>query len=67
MLDSILNIYLNSENVKESTMIHLTERFTNTELFLIGTMNTSDFLAKRTQELIKDVKPDVVFIQANEQ
>jgi len=53
--------------VLDSTFIHLTERFTNTELFLIGTMNTSDFLSRRTQELIRDVKPDVVFLQANEQ
>jgi hypothetical protein len=48
-------------------MIHLTERFTNSELFIIGTLNTSDMLAKRTQQLIRDVKPDTVFLQANEQ
>ena len=51
----------------DSTMIHLTERFTNSELFIIGTMNTSNMLAKRTQQLIRDVKPDVVFLQTNEQ
>ena len=50
----------------KSTLIHLTERFSNSELFIIGTLNTSTLLAQRTRNLIKDVKPDVVFVQANE-
>lgn len=51
----------------ESTLVHLTERFGNSELYLIGTLNTSDMLAKRTQQLIREIQPDTVFIQANEE
>ncbi len=47
-------------------MIHLTEPYDNTELFLIGTMNQSSILANRTRRLIQEIKPDVVFVQTNE-
>lgn len=60
----IINKY--SENVLDSTLIHLTERFSNSELFIVGTMNSSNVLANRTRSLIRDLKPDVVFVQANE-
>lgn len=56
-----------SENVLDSTLIHLTEPFTNTELFLIGTMNCSNIMANRTKKLIQDIKPDTLFVQTNEQ
>lgn len=51
----------------ESTFVHLTERFNNTELFLVGTMNTSTMLAKRTKKLIQDVKPDAVMVMSSPQ
>lgn len=44
----------------------MTEPFDNTELFLVGTMNSSDLLANRTKNLIRDVKPDALFIQTEE-
>jgi hypothetical protein len=47
----------------DSTLIHLTEPYDNTELYLVGTTNYSDILANRTRKLIKEVKPDVVFVQ----
>jgi hypothetical protein len=50
----------------KSTLIHLTEPFDNTELYLIGTMNSSDILANRTKKLISEIKPDVVFAQTDE-
>lgn len=49
----------------ESTFVHLTERFNNTELFLIGTMNTSTMLARRTRKLIRDIKPDAVMVMCS--
>lgn len=49
----------------ESTFVHLTERFGDRELFLIGTMNTSTMLAKRTQKLIRDINPDAVMVMAS--
>jgi hypothetical protein len=55
------------ENILESTMVHLTEPFDKTELFIVGTMNTSNVLANRTRRLIQEVKPDVVFVQTNEE
>jgi pheromone shutdown protein TraB len=47
-------------------MIHLTEPFTKTELYLIGTTNYSNILANRTKKLIREIKPDTVFVQTNE-
>ena len=51
----------------ESTMVHLTERFTGKEVFLIGTMNSSTLLAQRTRELIKDVQPEAVLVQTSQE
>ncbi len=50
----------------DSTLIHVTEPFENSEMFLIGTTNSSDLLANRTKNLIRDVKPDVLLIQTEE-
>lgn len=44
----------------ESTYVHLKEPFGNKELFLIGTMNTSTMLARRTRKLIRKIQPDSV-------
>jgi hypothetical protein len=49
----------------EATLIHLTERFSGKEIYLIGTMNKSTMLAQRTQRLIEEVKPDAVYVQTN--
>jgi hypothetical protein len=49
----------------ESTLIHLTEPFDNTEVYIVGTTNKSDILANRTKKLIQEVKPDVVFVQTS--
>lgn len=51
----------------ETTFVHLTERFNNTELFLIGTMNSSTMLANRTKKLIEDINPDTVLVQCSKQ
>lgn len=61
----ILFHFYYSENVLESTLIHLTEPFDNTEVFIVGTTNKSDILANRTKKLIQEVKPDVVFVQTS--
>lgn len=47
-------------------MVHLTERFTGKEVYLIGSMNQSTMLAQRTNKLIDEVKPEVVFVQTSE-
>ena len=47
-------------------MIHLTERFNGKDVYLIGTTNQSTMLAQRTKKLIEEIKPDQVFVQANE-
>lgn len=51
----------------ESTFVHLTERFSGREVFLIGTMNTSTMLARRTRKLIRDIQPDSVMVMASQQ
>jgi hypothetical protein len=57
----------NRESPFEATMVHLTEPFTGREVFLIGTVNVSNMLATRTQELIHSVKPDTVIVQSSEE
>lgn len=53
------------ESALDSTFVHLTERFNNTELFLIGTCNTSTMLARRTRRLINEIKPDQVMVMSS--
>lgn len=50
------------ESVFKSTLVHLTERFNGKEVFLVGTCNHSNMLAKRTQKLIEELKPDTVLV-----
>jgi predicted SAM-dependent methyltransferase len=47
--------------------VHLTERFTGREVFLVGTANASTMLAQRTQKLIKEVKPEAVLVQTSQE
>lgn len=54
-------------NCFESTFVHLTERFSGKEVYLVGTLNQSSMLAQRTQKLIQEVKPEAVMVQTNEQ
>ncbi len=44
----------------------MSEPYENSELYLVGTTNHSDILANRTKKLIQEVKPDVVFVQTDE-
>jgi len=53
------------ENCFKTTLVHLTERFTGKDVYLVGTMNSSTMLAQRTQKLIQELKPDSVLVQAN--
>jgi hypothetical protein len=53
------------ENCFETTMVHLTERFTDKEVFLIGSANKSTLLGLRTESLIDHVKPEKVFVMTN--
>jgi hypothetical protein len=46
-------------------MVHLTERFTGKEVYLVGSANKSTMLGLRTEKLIDHVKPDVVYVQTN--
>lgn len=63
----MLITFNNSENILDSTFIHLTEPFNDSELFIVGTTNQSNVLANRTKRLIQELKPDVVFVQTNEE
>lgn len=56
-----------SEDVLRSTVHKCQESFNGSELYIVGTMNSSNVLANRTRRLIDDIKPDVVFVQSNEQ
>ena len=49
----------------EATFVHLTERFSGKEVYLVGTLNQSSMLAQRTQKLIQEVQPDAVMVQTN--
>ena len=53
------------ESCFESTMVHLTERFTGKEVFLVGSANKSTLLGLRTEKLIDHVKPEKVFVMTN--
>lgn len=53
-------------NCFESTFVHLTERFNNKEVFLVGTTNSSTMLAQRTQKLIEEVQPEAVMVMTND-
>jgi pheromone shutdown protein TraB len=53
-------------NCFESTLMHLTERFNDREVYLIGSMNASTMLANRTKKLIQEVEPDTVIVQSND-
>lgn len=53
-------------NCFESTLMHLTERFNDREVYLIGSMNASTMLANRTKKLIQEIEPDTVIVQSNE-
>ena len=53
-------------NCFESTFVHLTERYTGRELFLIGTLNSSTMLSKRTKKLIQEIKPDTVLVMCSQ-
>jgi hypothetical protein len=55
----------NRDSCFESTFVHLTERFTGKEVFLVGTANKSTMLGLRTEKLIDHVKPDKVFVMAS--
>jgi pheromone shutdown protein TraB len=54
-------------NCFEGTFVHLTERFNDKEVYLVGSANQSTMLAQRTQKLIQEVQPDAVLVQTNEQ
>ena len=53
------------ESPFESTFLHLTQPFDGKEVFLIGTTNKSTMLAKRTENLIRNVDPDTVLVQTS--
>lgn len=63
----VLQLFLYRINCFESTFVHLTERFSGKEVYLVGTLNQSSMLAQRTQKLIQEVKPEAVMVQTNEQ
>ena len=57
----------NRTNCFESTLLHLTERFDNKEVYLVGTANQSTLLANRTRKLIQEINPDLVLVQSNDE
>ena len=50
----------------ENTLTILEDPASNRQLYLIGTINSSTLLAKRTRDLIRDLKPNTLFVQTNE-
>lgn len=50
----------------ENTLRVLEDPQSGRKLYLIGTTHASTTLANRTKNLIKDVKPDTVYVMANE-
>jgi hypothetical protein len=57
----------NRDDVFKATLLHLTERFNDREVFLVGTCNQSTMLGQRTQKLIEEIKPDTVLVQTSEE
>lgn len=47
-------------------MHRVSERFSDSELFIIGTSNSSTMLANRTRRLIDEIKPDTLFVQTSQ-
>lgn len=55
-INFILNILKTfRENCFNATLLHLTERFSQKEVYLIGTMNQSTMLSQRTKKLIESI------------
>jgi len=50
----------------ENTLTILKDPSNERELYLIGTTNSSTLLAKRTRDIIRNEKPDTVYVQTNE-
>lgn len=64
--NDILNYHVTHDDVLRTTVHKVNERFGNSELYIVGTMNSSNILANRTRRMIKELSPDVVFVQATE-
>lgn len=56
----------NRDNCFDTTMVHLTERFNGKDVYLVGTLNKSTMLAKRTERLIEELNPDTVLVQTSD-
>lgn len=54
-----------SDDCFDTTLVHLTERFTGKDVYLVGTCNQSTMLAQRTQKLIEELRPDTVLVQTS--
>jgi pheromone shutdown protein TraB len=50
----------------QNTLTILKDKESNKELYLIGSTHSSQLLAERTKELIKELKPDLVYLQSNQ-
>ena len=53
------------DNIFDTTLVHLTERFHGKEVYLVGSMNHSTMLAQRTKKLINEVKPEAVYVMTS--
>jgi len=63
---TLFNRAVNRASCLENTLTVLEDPLNNRKLYLIGTTNSSTFLAKRTQNLIRDIKPDSVYVETNQ-
>jgi hypothetical protein len=63
---SITNRIGNRFDPLNNTLKVLKDPETNRELYLIGTTNSSTFLAHRTKKLVEDVKPSFVYVQTSD-
>ncbi len=51
----------------ENTLNILEDPENKRKLYLIGSLNASDMLAKRTEKFIKQVNPDSIFVQTDKE
>lgn len=59
------NAVTQNKSCLANTISVLKDPENNRELVLIGTMNASNLLAKRTENLLKDFNPDSLLVQTN--
>lgn len=63
--DGVSAVSMNSSSLNNTVSV-LHDPENERKLVLVGTMNASDFLAFRTKMLLKDLNPDSLLVQTND-